>query len=140
MKIKFKKLSPNAVAPTKSHIADAGADLTAISKHIDSIGCAVYGTGLAVEIPPGHMGLIFPRSSISKMNMTLTNSVGVVDHGYSGEIMFKFKPATTGSGAYNVGDRIGQLIIMPYPEVEFEEVEDLGESERGDSGFGSSGS
>lgn len=101
----------------------------------------VYGTGLAVEIPEGYVGLLFPRSSISKKGLTLANSVGVIDSGYRGEIMFKFAITSDRprkNSVYEVGDRIGQLIIMPYPKIEFVTGE-LTESERGVGGFGSTG-
>ena len=99
-----------------------------------------YHTDIAVEIPDGHVGLLFPRSSIYKQDLLLTNSVGVVDSGYRGEVMFKFKPiAYEVKQHYQVGDRIGQLIIIPYPYIEFVEAEELSDSERGEGGYGSSG-
>lgn len=141
MKVKIKKLSPEAVIPSYSKIGDAGLDLTAtwikVEDH-NNYGYFEYGTGIAVDIPDGHVGLLFPRSSISNTGMLLSNSVGVIDSGYRGEIKLRFK-YISGTNAYNVGDRIGQLIIIPYPTIEFEEVEDLGSSERGDGGWGSTG-
>lgn len=143
MKVKIKKLHPDAVIPKYAHPGeDAGVDLTAISREYDEENEVYsYKTGLAIQVPKGHVGLIFPRSSIYKSDLSLSNAVGVIDSGYTGEISFKFKmtkdaPVIT---AYSVGDRIGQLIIMPYPQVEFEEVDELDETERGSSGFGSSG-
>lgn len=139
MKVNFIKLNDKAVIPTKAHPTDAGFDLTAVSCEYNSETKLVsYGTGIAVAIPKGYVGLIFPRSSIYKTNCTLSNAVGVVDCGYSGEIKFKFR-VPDATNYYHIGDRIGQLIIMPYPEIEFEEVEDLGESDRGEGGFGSTG-
>ena len=138
MKIKIKKLTDEAVIPKKSHSSDAGFDLTATSVRIDSKGFCEIGTSIAIEIPENHVGLLFPRSSISKINMQLCNAVGVLDSSYRGEIKFRFKPSTSGKGSYNVGDRIGQLIIMPFPEVEFEEVTELDETDRGSGAFGSS--
>lgn len=91
MKIKIKKLSSDAVMPTKAHPTDAGFDLVATSRNIDDYGNLVYGTGLAFEIPEGYVGFLFPRSSISKKNLILTNSVGVLDCHYPGEVTFKFK-------------------------------------------------
>ena len=139
MKVKIKRLSENSIIPSYSKPGDAGLDLTAtwikVEDH-NKYGYFEYGTGIAVEIPEGHVGLIFPRSSISNTGMFLSNSVGVIDSGYRGEIKLRFK-YISGTNAYNVGDRIGQLIIIPYPTIEFEEVEDLGSSERGDGGFGS---
>ena len=92
MQVKVKKLSENAVVPMYGKPGDAGQDLVCVSRHFDADGNAVYGTGLAFEIPEGYVGLIFPRSSNAKKDLMLTNSVGVVDSGYRGEVMFKFKP------------------------------------------------
>ncbi len=133
---------PEAVAPTKAHQSDAGFDLTAVSREFDMLGNLVYHTGIAVEIPHGYVGLVFPRSSVCKKVQMLTNSVGVIDSGYRGEITMKFKPQTCygrHSEEYVVGERIGQLLIIPYPEIEFEEVGELGFGERGANGYGSSG-
>jgi len=99
-----------------------------------------YDTGLSMEIPEGYVGLLFPRSSISKTTLSLANSVGVIDSGYRGSIMFKFRYlGGKGNWFYNLGDRVGQIIIIPYPTVEFEEVEELSSTERGQGGFGSTG-
>lgn len=142
LKIKIKKLSENAVIPSYAKIGDAGMDLTAVSRsEISKNYIITYGTGLSIEIPEGYVGLIFPRSSIYKQDLSLTNSVGVVDSGYRGEIMFKFSVLEneTNANIYQIGDRIGQLIIIPYPQIEFEEVSELGLTQRGEGGFGSSG-
>lgn len=139
MKVKIKKLHKDAVIPKYGKPGDAGVDLTAISEEWnDDNSIVTYGTGLSVEIPEGHVGLLFPRSSVYKTTLSLANCVGVIDSGYRGEIMFKFRYLEEGM-VYDVGDRVGQLIIMPYPQVEFEEVEDLTDSERGEGGFGSTG-
>ena len=102
-----------------------------------------YGTGLAMEIPKGFVGLIFPRSSIRKTDLSLSNSVGVIDSGYRGEIQATFNQRSlssqSGSFLYGVGDRIMQIMIIPHPEIEFEEVEELNNTERGEGGFGSTG-
>lgn len=140
MKVRFKKLSPNAVIPTKAHPTDAGFDLVATTRKRDEFNNIVYGFGIAVEVPVNHVGLIFPRSSIAKRDLMLTNSVGCVDSSFRGEILAKFKPCFSGRGdIYEVGERIAQLIIMPYPEVEFEEVKELSDSDRGTGGYGSTG-
>ena len=141
MQVKIKKLHVDAVIPAYSKPGDAGMDLTAVSATQDQYGNVVYGTGLAVEIPDGYVGLIFPRSSNSKTDLYLTNHVGVVDSGYRGEIMFKFRPVNglLNAKVFQVGDRVGQLIILPYPSIEFDEVDELTNSERGDGGFGSTG-
>ena len=144
MKVKIKKLHENAVIPSYAKPGDAGMDLTATSRSTDDIGNIVYGTGLAVEIPEGYVGLIFPRSSNAKTDLYLTNHVGVIDSGYRGELMFKFRKADCTKNylearLYEIGDRVGQLIIIPYPAIEFDEVAELSNSDRGTGGFGSSG-
>lgn len=142
MQIKIKKLSEAAVIPSYAKDGDAGLDLTATSLEVvdtGDYGYISYGTGLAIEIPTGYVGLIYPRSSISKTGHILANSVGVIDSGYRGEIQVRFKtiPDTT---IYKVGDKIAQLIIKPYPEIQFEEVEELSNTDRGEGNFGSTGS
>lgn len=147
MRVRVKKLHPDAVVPKYAKPGDAGLDLVAISceagRNRSNRRIATYGTGLAFEIPEGYVGLVFPRSSISRTDLLLTNSVGVIDSGYRGEITFKFivdggvRP--TKEGAYQIGDRIGQLVIIPYPKIELELVESLSETERGEGGYGSSG-
>ena len=146
MKVRIKKLNEGAIVPSYSKQGDAGMDLTAINISKDNVGNITYHTGLAIEIPEGYVGLLFPRSSICKKQQFLTNGVGVIDSSYRGEIMAKFKPVMGSyetildlfeSNEYEVGDRVVQLIIMPYPEIEFEEVEELSSSERGYGGFGS---
>lgn len=154
MQVNVKKLSENAVLPTYAKHGDAGMDLTATSKSYDDHGNVVYGTGLAFEIPLGYVGYLFPRSSNAKKDLLLSNSVGVIDSGYRGEVMFKFKnshqlykcvdgdarfPQDFKSDTYNVGDRIGQIIIMPIPHIEFNLVDELEDSERGQGSFGSTG-
>lgn len=139
MKVKIKKLHPDAVIPKYAKLGDAGMDLVAIDEQWNDTNTMVtYNTGLSMEIPEGYVGLLFPRSSISKTDLILSNSVGVIDSGYRGSIMFKFRYPEEGM-VYDVGDRIGQIIIMPYPQIEFEEVEELSTSERGEGGFGSTG-
>ena len=141
LKVKIKKLDKNAVIPQYAKPGDAGLDLTATSKSYDDFDNVCYGTGIAVEIPEGYVGLLFPRSSISKTDLILRNSVGVIDSGYRGEITFKFNNILLSScEPYNIKERIGQLIIMPYPQIEFEEVEELSVTERNTGGYGSSGS
>lgn len=138
MKVRIKKLNPNAKI-SKAHADDAGWDLTAVSRDYDEYNCVVYGTGLAFEIPKGYVGLLFPRSSNAKKDLLLSNSVGVLDSGFRGEVTFKFRRTSTFADIYSVGDRIGQLVIIPYPEIEFEEVDELSKTSRGEGGYGSSG-
>lgn len=126
--------------PSYAKPGDAGLDLTAISKEWDEEKELVkFRTGLAMEIPEGHVGLIFPRSSIVKTPLMLKNAVGVIDSGYRGEVSFFFDPGSRPKKNYEVGDRIGQLIIIPYPTIEPEEVTELSKTVRGTGGFGSSG-
>ena len=115
-------------------------DLYAAEVQKDKWGNYVYLTGIALEIPPGYVGLLFPRSSVSKTCLSLANSVGVVDSGYRGEIMLKYRDAGEANSFYKTGDRVGQLIVLPYPQIELIEVEELSSTERGDGGFGSTGS
>lgn len=143
MEVKFKKTNPKAHIPTKAHVSDAGFDLYATTIDYDDDCNIVYGTGLAFEIPEGHVGLLFPRSSNAKKALLLSNSVGVVDSGYRGEVLFKFKPTQHFTEhpekVYAIGDRIGQMIIVPYPEIEFKEETELSSTKRGNGGYGSSG-
>lgn len=140
MKVGIKKLHPNAVVPKYAKSGDAGLDLTAVEIINDEGFQVTYKTGLAFEIPLGYVGLLFPRSSIRNYQLSLSNAVGVVDSGYRGEIQFTFnKLAGIPSKKYEVGDRIGQLIILPYPSIELVELDNLSDTERGEGGFGSSG-
>ena len=169
LKVRIKKLHPDAVIPKYAHDADCGMDLTAVNKEYDNYGNVVYGFGLAFEIPKGYAGFIFPRSSNYKTGLLLSNCVGIVDSCYRGEVMAKFSmlksnvvPARLldrirwfikghfdrnvpmngnycGLGSYNVGDRVAQMVILPYPKVTFEEVDELSETDRGDGGYGSTG-
>lgn len=142
MKVKFKKLSPEAVIPSYSRPGDAGLDLTAITVIDNNSHSVTYDTGIAVEIPEGYVGYIFPRSSIRDYALSLSNSVGVIDSNYRGSIRLTFKRGRAVGGSqviYTLGERIGQLIIMPYPIIEPVESDELSETNRGSSGFGSSG-
>lgn len=143
MKVRIKKLNDNAVMPTKAHATDAGFDLYCTSKEIDwTKRQIVCHTGLAFEIPEGYVGLIFPRSSVSNKPLMMANSVGVLDSCYRGEVTAKFNITDTRQSAfahYQEGDRIAQMIIIPYPEIEFEEADSLSESDRGTGGYGSTG-
>lgn len=162
MKVKIKKLSENAVIPQYAKPGDAGMDVTATSIKVTN-DYIEYGTGLAFEVPEGYVMLIFPRSSVSKYDLSLANSVGVLDSSYRGELKLRFKRnyyikhfgdnKTLEKSAferyispremlicdklYKVGDRIGQIMILPYPIIEFEETDELSETERGIGGFGS---
>ena len=164
LKVKTKIIDVNINTPKLSYAkeGDAGIDLTATSKWYDEHGNVCFGTNRAFEIPKGYVGLIFPRSSNAKQQLLLSNSVGIIDSGYRGEVMLKFKSSASSFSlktliklifnqdanttlinnykiSYNVGDRIGQIIILPYPKIEFEEAEELSETERGIGGYGSTG-
>lgn len=170
MEVKVKKLNENAVIGQYAKPGDAGIDLVATSRIFDKYGNVTYGTGLAFEIPEGYVGLLFARSSISKYDLSLANAVGCIDSGFRGEVMFKFKPTLAfteeveedeedidtesydnvqipgnvdhlvENTIYEIGDRIGQIIIMPYPQITLVESDTLSDTERGEGGFGSTGS
>lgn len=139
--VKFKKTLPHAVTPTKADSGCAGFDLTATQISDYNVNYIEYDTGIALELPPNHVGLLFPRSSISKTSLSLANSVGVVDSSYRGSIKFRFKDHNNYNGIqqYSIGDRIGQLVIIQYPEIILQESDELSVTSRGDGGFGSTG-
>lgn len=150
LNIRIKKMHPEAIIPRYAKQGDAGLDLTATSKWHDDDGNVCYGFGLAFEIPEGYAGLVFPRSSNSKKFLALSNAVGVVDSGYRGEVTAKFKPSAIYRNGHNIdtpyepseyeiGDRVAQLLILPYPKINLIESEELSETERGAGGYGSSG-
>ena len=132
MKVKFRKLCESAVTPAKGSAHAAGFDLTITStQEIDHFHTR-YGFGLSVEIPKGYVGLVFPRSSVYKHGMLLSNSVGVIDSDYRGEIKAVFLGVS--DIQYTVGDRACQLVIVKIPEIELVEVEALSSTERGEGG------
>ena len=145
MKINIKKLDENAVVPKYAHVGDAGMDVVATSINVTD-DYIEYGTGLAFEVPEGYCMLIFPRSSNSKKDLLLANSVGILDSTYRGELKLRFK-RTYSVGTYglhvkeiyDVGDKVGQIMILPYPQIEYNEVDELSDTERGSGGFGSTG-
>jgi dUTP pyrophosphatase len=139
LELKIKKLHSDAVIPCYAKAGDAGMDLVAVSEKWNEQNTMVtYDTGLSIEIPEGYVGLLFPRSSVSKTTLNLANSVGVIDSGYRGPLMLKFRYLEEGD-VYEVGDRVAQLVIMKLPFVEIIEVSELSSSERGEGGFGSTG-
>ena len=140
LKVNIKKLSENAVIPKYAKEGDAGLDFVATKVINESVYSITYGTDIAVEIPENYVGLVYPRSSIRNTELSLSNSVGVIDSGYRGELQATFRKIQgEGSDKYNVGDKIFQMIIVPYPSVEFIEVNELTTTERGEGGFGSTG-
>jgi len=139
---KFKKLHEDAVTPTYSKKGDGCVDLHCVSHVLnEQTNQVTYSTGISLEIPSGYVGLVFPRSSIRRTVLELSNSVGVIDSGYRGEIMatFNVNTGTNQSTIYENGERICQLMILPYPKIKFTEVTDLSETDRGEGGFGSTG-
>ena len=136
MKIKIKKIHHDAKIPHYLNENDAGMDVYSVSK-VETEKYIEYGTGLSFELPKGYVMLIFSRSSVSKKDLILKNCVGVLDSGYMGELKLRFQKL--GEEIYDVGERVGQIIILPYPKIEFEEVEELSETVRGKGGFGSTG-
>jgi len=144
MKVNIKKLNESAVIPQYAKPGDAGMDVVATSIEVTD-DYIEYGTGLAFEVPEGYCMLIFPRSSNSKKDLLLCNSVGVLDSGYRGELKLRFKRVynyfhtITEDKHYNIGDKVGQIMILPYPIIEFNQVNDLTSTERADGGFGSTG-
>jgi len=136
LQIKIKKIDFQATIPSYAKDGDAGLDVYAVSKN-ETDKFVEYGTGLAFEIPEGYVMFVFPRSSVSNTDLVLANSVGVIDSGYRGELKLRFRK--NGFDDYQVGERVGQIMVLPYPKINFEVVEELGDSERGAGGFGSSG-
>jgi dUTP pyrophosphatase len=153
MKVRIKKINPLAEIPTYAKDGDAGMDVIATSIISDTPTQITYGLGIALEIPNGFVGLVFPRSSIRKTGLQLSNSVGVIDSGYRGELQATFNKLFGGEAMYDemkvkeiqpndfykVGDRVAQIMIIPYPPIEFDEVNELSDTERGEGGFGSTG-
>ena len=149
LNVKIQKLHKDAVIPKYETGGAVGMDLTAVSVEYDKYGNLVVGTGLAIQLPEGYYADLRPRSSISKYDLVLANSVGTVDADYTGELILKFKPSdyfavnrddVYGDGEiYKVGDRVAQLLILPYPKINFIEVDELDKTERGNKGFGSTG-
>ncbi len=142
MKLRFKKLREDAIIPTQAHAGDAGSDLYAVEGAVLKPGArAKVPTGVAVAIPEGHAGLVLPRSGLAhKHGITLTNTPGLIDSGYRGELQVLMLN-TDRENTYEVkpGDRIAQLVIVAFTAPEWSEVEEFDTTTRGDGGFGSSG-
>ena len=140
MFVNIKKLSDSAVIPQYSNSGDAGMDMTCTKIISEEKYQIVYGTDIALEIPKGYVGLVYPRSSIRKYDLSLANSVGVIDSGYRGEIQVTFNVTNViRQKYYEIGDRVCQIIIVPYPDIVFNEVDTFSDTERGEYGHGSSG-
>ena len=144
MTIKFKKLNDNAQAPLVASAQAAGADLFCASNEdeifIPPHSTAIVGTGIAVEIPEGYVGLVFARSGVAtKRDLAPANKVGVIDSDYRGEIQVAMHNHGEYGQSVSANERIAQLVVVPYVVCEYEQSEELGETERGDGGFGSTG-
>lgn len=169
IRLKLKKLYEDVPTPKYATNGSAGLDLTAMSRFYDKNGNVCYGTGIAIEIPEGYVGLLFPRSSITKKDIFVKNSVGVIDSDYRGEIILKCAPSLgfadyddvydaryginmdqdhfdgvtylsdNSNNHYNIGDKCCQLVIVPIPKVVIHLVDELSETERGTGGYGHTG-
>lgn len=144
MKVRFKKLNEGAIKPTYGTEYSAGADLYACTGGekvtIPPLGTVMIKTGIAVEIPEGYVGLVFARSGIaSKRGLAPANKVGVIDSDYRGEIMVAVHNHGNIPGDIDDGERIAQLVIVPYLAADFVESDQLWDTERGIGGFGSTG-
>lgn len=144
MNINIKKFSENAVIPTYGTEFAAGCDLYANTEGEDVVvraGSMIkFGTGIGVEIPAGYFGAVFARSGLAtKQGLRPANCVGVIDADYRGEIIVGLRNDSGDDRLIHDGDRIAQMIILPYIHAEFTEVDELSETVRGDGGFGSTG-
>ena len=140
MNVNIQLLNTNSKPPTRADSGAAGLDLYVSDVKSLGRGLIEYDTGIAIEIPPGHVGLLFPRSSIRNMGQVFANSVGVLDSSYRGSVKITTRRTDeTNYEFYQVGDRCGQLIIIPYPEITLVPVQKLTETKRGTGGHGSSG-
>lgn len=139
--IKIKLLSDSAVLPKRSTDGAAGYDLTVNNEtYHPELGIVTYGFGFAIEIPEGYVGLLLPRSSVYKSGQLLTNSCGVIDSDYRGEVKAVFNNfESIATSRYKIGERAAQLLIVPIATPELEVVSELSETERGDGGYGSTG-
>jgi dUTP pyrophosphatase len=142
VELRVSRLSEDAVLPTRAHGGDAGLDLYAAeAAHIGPGERWGLGTGIAVEIPDGHAGLVLPRSGLAREHgIALVNGPGLIDAGYRGEVrvlLLNTDPAET--FMVGVGDRIAQLVLVPVVLAQPVEATALADSDRGDGGFGSSG-
>lgn len=142
MQVRIKRLMPDAVMPSKAREGDAGFDCVAITDGAWNVDRTYieYKTGLSVQMPSGYHVELFPRSSISKYDLVLCNSIGLVDNGYRGEIVFRFKyisRETQSPLLYKKGDKIGQIVVRKTYDFPVIEVSELSETDRGTGGFGS---
>jgi dUTP pyrophosphatase len=139
--MRYMKLTTTATTPTRATPGSAGIDLYADHDVLVSCGSSVMlGTGIAVEVPGGYVGLLMVRSSVGKAGVSLANSVGVIDSDYRGEIKLCLA-YTAGNGGHYIlrGDKVAQLVVIPAPIFDLVEVDALSSTGRGDGGFGSTG-
>lgn len=143
MKVRIKKLSDKAIIPTFGSAGSAGGDLYSAEENQVIIApnqTVLIGTGLAVEIPDGYVGLVYARSGLAtKSGLAPANKVGVIDSDYRGEIKVALHNHSSEIRTVSQGERIAQMVIAPYLKVEYEEVDDLSDTARGGGGFGSTG-
>ena len=143
MKVKIKKLNPNAKIPTYGSPYAAGADLYACIENEEVISpgeTKLIKTGFSLELPIGYAAFIYARSGLaSKRGLAPANKVGVVDCDYRGEVMVALHNHSGVAQSVSVGERIAQMVIAPYITAEFEEAEELSDTVRGQGGFGSTG-
>jgi dUTP pyrophosphatase len=140
VKLPIRRLSEGALMPTRAHPDDAGLDLYAVkATRIPPGERATVGTGIAIEIPPGHAGLVLPRSGLAaRHGIALVNAPGLIDPGYRGEIRVLLLNTDRGEAfAIEVGDRIAQLLVTPFADAVPAEASTLQASLRGADGFGS---
>ena len=138
----LRRLHPEAVVPSRAYEGDAGLDLAALERHVLGPGeRATVSTGLAVAIPPGHAGLVVPRSGLAaRHGITIVNAPGLVDSGYRGDVRVVLLNTDRGEEfVVEPGMRIAQLVVVAVPGLEPIEVDELAETERGVRGYGSSG-
>jgi dUTP pyrophosphatase len=142
VELRFQIVAPGGRLPTRAHEGDAGVDLHAAEAAVIGPGeRATVGTGVSVEIPPGHAGLVLPRSGLAaRHGIALVNAPGLIDSGYRGEIrVLLLNTDRSEPFEVSLGDRIAQLLVTPFAEVEPVEATELAASARGDGGFGSTG-
>jgi dUTP pyrophosphatase len=140
-KLTVQRLDSRASPPRSAHPGDAGLDLSSVERvELEPGERASVGTGLAVAIPVGFGGLVVPRSGhAARHGVGVVNGPGLIDSGYRGEVRVLLINHGSEPVVFQAGDRIAQLVIVPVPEVEVIEVDDLDDTSRGENGFGSTG-
>ena len=142
VRVPIKILSHDAQIPHMAYNGDAGVDLRSVERIVlEPQARAMVATGLAIALPEGYAGFVLPRSGLAaKHGISIVNAPGLIDSNYRGELkVILLNTDPNESFTIEIGDRIAQLIVMPVPTINFEQVEELTESQRGESGFGSSG-